>query len=231
MLQIENLTKYYGDYQALKGINLTVEPGEVFCLLGQNGAGKSTTINLALGFLSPSSGQVLVNGVEVKPGDDRTRRMMAYIPEVVMLYGKLTAIENLDYFSRLAGFRYGRKELEALLLEADLQEGAFDRYVGSFSKGMRQKVGIAIAVAKNAGVLLMDEPTSGLDPRATEEFSLLVRQLSQRGKAILIATHDIFNAVSIATRIGIMRSGELLHVQPASEVSAESLLKLYLETV
>lgn len=231
MLQIIDLDKHYGTHHALKKLNLTVEKGEVFCLLGQNGAGKSTTINLSLGFLAPDGGQVLINGEQVKAGDDISRGAVAYIPEVVMLYAKLTAIENLDYLSRLAGKFYQRGELENFLREANLQDDAFDRFVGAFSKGMRQKVGIAIAIAKNADVLLMDEPTSGLDPRATEEFSQLVKKLASMGKSILIATHDIFNAVSIGTRIGIMKSGMLLHTIDSSAINPEQLQKLYLETI
>ena len=231
MLQITDLHKHYGAHHALKGLNLTVQNGEVFCLLGQNGAGKSTTINLALGFLAPDSGQVMINGAQVIAGDKNARKSVAYIPEVVMLYSRLSAIENLDYFSRLAGLRYSRIQLEKFLGDANLQAAAFNKYVGAFSKGMRQKVGIAIAIAKNADVLLMDEPTSGLDPRATDEFSALVRQLGAAGKSILIATHDIFNAVSIGTHIGIMKSGELLHVIPSADISPEQLQKLYLETI
>lgn len=231
MLQIIDLHKHYGSHHALKGLNLTVQKGEVFCLLGQNGAGKSTTINLSLGFLEPDSGRVMINGKEVRAGDENARASVAYIPEVVMLYSKLSAIENLDYFSRLAGLRYNRTQLEKFLADANLQPAAFGKFVGAFSKGMRQKVGIAIAIAKNADVLLMDEPTSGLDPRATDEFSTLVRQLGAAGKSILIATHDIFNAVSIGTHIGIMKAGELLHVISSNDINPEQLQKLYLETI
>lgn len=231
MLQTIDLRKSYGAYEALKGLNLTVNKGEVFCLLGQNGAGKTTTINLSLGFLEPSSGKVLINGEEMRPDNNALRRYLAYIPEVVMLYPGLTALENLDFFSSLAGFSYHKEQLTAFLSEADLQSDAHAKRVGAFSKGMRQKVGIAIAIAKNADVLLMDEPTSGLDPRATDEFTRIVKKLSSQGKSILIATHDIFNAVKVGTKIGIMRSGELLHVVDAAQISPDALQKLYLETI
>ena len=230
MLQTIGLQKSYGTHAALKGLNLTVNKGEVFCLLGQNGAGKTTTINLSLGFLQPSGGKVLINGEEVKEGG-ATRRYLAYIPEVVMLYPTLTALENLDFFSRLAGFSYGAEQLKSFLTDANLQANAHNKRVGTFSKGMRQKVGIAIAIAKNADVLLMDEPTSGLDPRATDEFTRTVKKLASQGKSILIATHDIFNAVNVGTRIGIMKAGELLHVVDAREISPDALQKLYLETI
>ncbi|MBB5622664.1 ABC-2 type transport system ATP-binding protein [Pedobacter cryoconitis] len=231
MLQAIELTKKYGDQVALNSLNLKVEPGEVFCLLGQNGAGKTTTINLFLGFTGVSSGKALVKGGLVSPDQPETKKFLAYIPEVVMLYANLTSLENLDFFSRIAGFNYKKEELEKYLLQAGLQPEAFHKRVGNYSKGMRQKVGIAIAVAKNAEVILMDEPTSGLDPKATHEFSEIVKQLSKDGRTIFMATHDIFNAVNVGTRIGIMRQGSLIHTLNANDISAHDLQQLYLETI
>ncbi|WP_293786341.1 ATP-binding cassette domain-containing protein [uncultured Pedobacter sp.] len=231
MLEAIGLTKKYGEHIALNNLNLKVEAGEVFCLLGQNGAGKTTTINLFLGFTAASSGEARVNGMVVSPDNERTKQFLAYIPEVVMLYGHLSSIENLDFFSRIAGYQYKTSELEAFLLQAGLQPEAFRKRVGNHSKGMRQKVGIAIAVAKNAKVILMDEPTSGLDPKATDEFSEIVKQLSRDGRSVFMATHDIFNAVNVGTRIGIMRQGSLVHTLAASDISAADLQKLYLETI
>jgi ABC-2 type transport system ATP-binding protein len=231
MVEAIELTKTYGEHTALNKLNLKVEAGEVFCLLGQNGAGKTTTINLFLGFTEASSGRALINSTEVKANDTRTKKHLAYIPEVVMLYGNLTAVENLDFFSRLAGFKYQKSELENFLLQAGLQPEAFTRQLGNYSKGMRQKVGIAIAVAKNADVIFMDEPTSGLDPKATNEFTEIVKGLGKQGKSIFMATHDIFNAVNVGTKIGIMRQGELIHTVNAADINANDLQKLYLETI
>ncbi|MCX2476513.1 ATP-binding cassette domain-containing protein [Pedobacter sp. MC2016-05] len=231
MLEAISLSKNYGDYHALKNLNLTVNAGEVYCLLGQNGAGKTTTINLFLGFIEPSEGKILINNEYVSSSDELRRQHLAYIPEVVMLYGNLSAVENLDYFSKLAGYNYSRSHLQSLLSESGLQEAAHNKRLNGFSKGMRQKVGIAIAVAKDAKIILMDEPTSGLDPKATAEFSLLIKKLANEGRSILMATHDIFNAVEIATHIGIMKQGELIHTLKANEISANDLQKLYLQTI
>ena len=231
MLQAISLSKNYQSHQALNQLDLTVNKGEVFCLLGQNGAGKTTTINLFLGFILPSSGKILIDSEEISATSDRRRKHIAYIPEVVMLYGNLTALENLDYFSKLAGFNYSSDSLIEFLNECGLQNEAHNKHLSGFSKGMRQKVGIAIALAKDAKIILMDEPTSGLDPKATEEFTQLVKKLASEGKSILMATHDIFNAVNVATNIGIMRQGKLVHTIKASEITAADLQKLYLQTI
>lgn len=231
MLQAISLSKNYGAYQALNQLNLTINPGEVYCLLGQNGAGKTTTINLFLGFIEPSAGKILINNEEIATNNNKRRKHLAYIPEVVMLYANLSALENLDYFSKLAGFNYNTQELIRFLKQCGLQESAHRKRLSSFSKGMRQKVGIAIALAKSAKIILMDEPTSGLDPKATAEFTELVKQLALDGKSILMATHDIFNAVSMGTHIGIMKQGELIHTLKASDVTAADLQELYLQTI
>jgi len=231
MLQAISLSKHYQSHVALDNLNLEVKAGEIFCLLGQNGAGKTTTINLFLGFTAASSGKALINNKEVRSGSEETRKHLAYIPEVVMLYGQLTALENLDYFSMLAGFSYDKESLSSFLSQCGLQESAHYKPLSGFSKGMRQKVGIAIALAKNAAVILMDEPTSGLDPKATDEFTELVKVLGAKGKSILMATHDIFNAVNIGSHIGIMRQGKLIHTLKAADINANDLQKLYLETI
>lgn len=231
MLQAISLSKNYQSHQALRNLNLQINPGEVYCLLGQNGAGKTTTINLFLGFIKPSGGKIIINNKEAQFNDSDRRTALAYIPEVVMLYQNFSAIDNLDYFSKLAGFRYPKEQLVAFLLRCGLQSEAHHQNLAGFSKGMRQKVGIAIALAKNASAILMDEPTSGLDPKATEEFTKLVHQLAAEGKSILMATHDIFNAVSVGTHIGIMKKGELIHTLKASDITAGDLQKLYLQTI
>lgn len=231
MLQAKNLTKEFNGRKALNDLNLSVNKGEIYCLLGQNGAGKTTTINIFLGFIDASSGEALINGREVKTRRAETSRMIAYIPEVVQLYGNLSGIENLDFFSRLAGFAYSEVELKDFLTKSSLQEEAQMRRLSTYSKGMRQKVGIAIALSKKADVIFMDEPTSGLDPRATAEFTKICKDFVAEGKSIFMATHDIFNAVNVGTRIGIMREGLLVHELATRDINANQLQQLYLETI
>lgn len=231
MLLAENLTKKYGDQVALNSLNLHIKEGEIFALLGQNGAGKTTTINLFLGFIAPTEGELKINGISVVKEAQETKKYVAYIPETVMLYPNLTGIENLKFFSALAGFNYSISELTYFLSKAGLQITAHDQNLDGYSKGMRQKVGIAIAIAKRAKVLLLDEPTSGLDPKASNEFSQILKELSADGTAILMATHDIFRAREVATHIGIMKEGTLVSVINAKDLSAAELEKLYLQTV
>jgi len=230
MLRANSLRKMYGNHLALNTLNLAIEPGEIYCLLGANGAGKSTTINLFLDFIKPTSGSASIGGMDVQEHPLATKQLRASIPAVVMLYRNLTAIENLRYFSTLAGRPdYTDEELEAFLKKAGLPEYAPHRRVGGFSKGMRQKVGIAIALAKQAKALLLDEPTSGLDPKASNEFSELLSDLSSNGVAILMATHDLFRAKETGTRAGIMKHGNLVADLATKDIGHADLEALYLQ--
>ncbi len=231
ILEARRLTKAYGNNFALHEMNLQVEAGEIFCLLGQNGAGKTTTINLFLGFVEPTSGEAVVRDKRVHADPHIARKYLSYIPEVVQLYANLSGLENLDFFSRLAGFKYKQQQLAEFLTKAGLQETAFTQNLGRYSKGMRQKVGIAIALAKNADVIFMDEPTSGLDPKATDEFTTICKELAQNGKTLFMATHDIFNAVSTGHRIGIMKAGALVFTTPTKGITPAQMQQLYLETI
>ena len=231
MLIAENLSKTYGDYKALNNLNLKLNEGEIFALLGQNGAGKSTTINIFLGFVKPTEGVAKINGISVIDHPEETKKFIAYIPETVLLYPNLTGVENLKFFSSLAGFDYDNEALTNFLSKAGLQSDAHHNRLGGYSKGMRQKVGIAIAIAKKAKVLLLDEPTSGLDPKASNEFSEILKELASEETTIFMATHDIFRAKEVADRIGIMKRGNLISEINADEISANELEKLYLQTV
>ena len=229
MLETIKLTKRFNDQTAVHKLSLTIQAGEIFALLGPNGAGKTTTINLLLGFLSPEEGEARVDGANVADDPISARRKLAYIPEQVMLYPRFSGIENLDYFSSLGGRKRSRAELIELLARAGLPEEPALRRVSTYSKGMRQKVGIALALATEAKALLLDEPTSGLDPAASHEFSQLLRQLANDGVAVLMATHDLFRSREVGTRIGIMKRGELVAQLDASDVSHTDLERIYLE--
>ncbi len=229
LLSAEGLTKRYGDTLALDALDLSIAPGEVYCLLGANGAGKSTTINCFLDFVRPDGGVAKIGGQVVAQHPLETKKRLAYIPETVMLYGNLSGLENLEYFATLAtGARPSTEELVAHLITAGLRDDQIHQRVGGYSKGMRQKVGIAIALAKRADVLLLDEPTSGLDPKASNEFHRLLGLLRERGAAVLMATHDLFRAKESGTRIGIMKAGRKVAELRADEIGHADLEKLYL---
>jgi len=230
MLEAKKLCKRYGDNLALKSLSLSVSSGEIFCLLGQNGAGKTTTITIFLGLLAPTSGEALIDGVPVGTANN-SRNSIAYIPETVQLYNNLSSIENLDFFSRLAGFVYTQEELVSFLQQANLDPLVHKHKLATYSKGMRQKVGIAVAIAKNASYILMDEPTSGLDPKASVEFANTCKKLAANGVGIFMATHDIFNAVNIGSRIGIMKEGALIHTMDTTTITAQELQDLYIKTI
>lgn len=229
MLEAIGLGKCYGKHTALSNLDLCVAPGEIFCLLGANGAGKTTTINLFLNFIAPSTGSALINGRDVTREPLRTKQDLAYIPEQVNLYPTLSGLENLRYFSALAlGHALGRERLLGLMQEVGLDPAVADRRVAGYSKGMRQKVWIAVALAKQAKALLLDEPTSGLDPHAANEFSNLLLRASANGVAILTTTHDLFHARHTGTRIGIMKQGKLVENFASAEISDLELQTVYL---
>jgi ABC-2 type transport system ATP-binding protein len=229
MLKAENLSKSYNGHLALKDLNLSVSEGEIYCLLGANGAGKSTTINLFLNFISPTSGEATINKLSVTSHPLETKKYLTYIPENLALYPNLTGIENLAYFTGLSGFHFDHKKLETFLIEAGLQKEAIGKRVVGYSKGMRQKVGIAIAIARESKVLLLDEPTSGLDPVASNDFAQLLTKMRDNGASILMATHDLFRAKETGTRIGMMNNGVLVDEMESSKVSHSDLESLYIK--
>jgi ABC-2 type transport system ATP-binding protein len=231
MLEAIDLTKRYEDgLLALDHLNLKVNAGEIFCLLGANGAGKTTTINMFLDFITPTDGEAQINGIEVAAEPLAAKQHVAYVSENVMLYGNFTARQNLGFFAQLSG-RDGmaRDDYHMILRRVGLQEKAFEQRVKQFSKGMRQKLGIAIAIVKDAPAVLLDEPTSGLDPKAGAEFMTLLGELRDEGKAIFMCTHDIFRAKEHANRVGIMKEGRLVMVRTHAELAEEDLERLYLD--
>lgn len=231
MLETVDLTKQYDNgVLAVDHLNLNVQPGEIFTMLGANGAGKTTTINLLLNFTEPTAGEAFINGTNVVKDPLEAKKHVAFVSENVMLYGNFTAIQNLAFFAKLGGKKHVTKEeCDGVLRRVGLEEDAFRRRVKGFSKGMRQRLGIAIAIMKDAGVILLDEPTSGLDPKGGAEFLRLLNALRDEGKAILMTTHDIFRAREIADRVGIMKQGRLLSTLKSEDIGKVDLEDIYLQ--
>lgn len=228
-LHLDSVSIAFNAHRAVDRLTLRIEPGEVYALLGPNGAGKTTTLNMILGFLKPDNGIIQVDGIDAGADPLGARGRIAYLPETVMLHPALTAIENLSYFALLAGRKIDATIARQLLGDAGLQDDAHDRRAGGFSKGMRQKVGVAIALAKEARLLLLDEPTSGLDAGAANDLSQVIRGASERGIAVLMATHDLFRVKDVAHRLGILRAGRLVEERAAASLGPVELEQLYLQ--
>lgn len=230
-LVLQDVTVSFNAAPAVDALSLRLEPGEVYALLGPNGAGKTTTLNMILGFVSPDSGAIRVNDIDAVVDPLRARAQIAYLPETVMLHPALSAIENLTYFALLAGRKLGAGTARELLGAAGLQSEAHERRASGFSKGMRQKVGLAIALAKDARLLLLDEPTSGLDASAANDLSAVIRTASERAMAVLMATHDLLRVKDVAHRLGILRGGRLVEERNAATVGPVELEQLYLKAL
>jgi len=231
MLQANDLTKRYEDgLLALDHVSFEVKKGEIFCLLGANGAGKTTTINLFLNFIDPTDGSALIEGIDVTKDPLGAKKYVSYVSENVMLYGNFTARQNLDFFAKLGGKTDLTKDDYYMhMRKVGLQEEAFEMRLKNFSKGMRQKLGITIAIIKDAPNILLDEPTSGLDPKAAAEFVKILKGLREQGKSILMCTHDIFRAKDIADHVGIMKEGRLVMMRSRDEFLEDDLEKIYLD--
>ncbi len=230
MIQIKELTKRYEDgVLALDHVTYTIPPGEIFCLLGANGAGKTTTVNILLDFIRPTEGQASINGHDGNKFPLEAKKHVSYVSENVQLYGMFTARQNLRFFAELGGKKGLRnQELDNVMRSVGLPEKALTMRLKNFSKGMRQKLGIAIALIKDPPAILMDEPTSGLDPKSANEFLEQLRKLREAGKAILMTTHDIFRAKQIADRVGIMKQGRLVAVRERADFRHADLEEIYL---
>ena len=226
MIKLNNVFKSFKEHKALSDLSIEVKSGEIYGLLGANGAGKSTTLNLILGFLTADSGSIELKNIE--DGSGISTNSIGYIPENVNLYPYLSGIENLDYFCKLANLRYNKNELKSFLNECGLNETFHKKLTSSYSKGMRQKVGIAIAYAKKAKIYLLDEPASGLDPLSSNELSDLLKKLANDGSSILMASHDIFRVRETCHKIGILKNGELVKEMAADTISSEELENVYL---
>ncbi len=229
-IDVQGLSKRYGERLAVDALTLQVQRGEVYALLGPNGAGKSTTIACLLGFVQADAGTIRLAGSSLPPADAAIAHA-AYIAENVALYDRLSGIENVEFFLRLQGRELPRGQIEALLSRAGLAHEAFGRQAHTYSKGMRQKVGIVMALAKGAQVLVLDEPTSGLDPQASKAFGDLLRELAAEGVAVLMATHDLFRVQETAQRCGMLVGGRLVGEWKLDKLHAGELEQHYLRTL
>ena len=222
VIKTEGLTKYYGSFLAVDTLNLRVNEGSLFGFIGPNGAGKSTTIRMLSGLLKPTSGRALVNGIDVERHPREVKRVVGYLPELFGTYDRMRVWEYLDFFG--AAYRIGRKkrrqEIEKVLALTGT-EYMRDYFVGSLSKGMRQRVGIAKTLVHDPTVLFLDEPSSGLDPMARIEMRVLLRKLKDLGKTILISSHILPELAAVCDEVAIIEKAKLLAMGPIKQILEE----------
>ncbi len=210
-LEVRGLRKRYGKAEVIAGIDLTLRPGVCFGLLGPNGAGKTTTVNLLTTLLDPSSGHLRIGGLDGARDPNGVRRLIGYLPENVQFYDNLTTVENLRYFARLSGLRRPDGRIREVLEYLDFTGHDHER-VGTFSKGMRQRVGIAQAIVHSPHILFLDEPTSGLDPQGVRNLREIIVGLNRDlAMTIFMNTHLLAEVTRTCTSIGILSAGRLAY--------------------
>ncbi len=209
-VRVNSLTTKFDQRTILRELNFSIKQGEIYALLGGNGAGKSTTLKALLGLVELSSGSAFVFDYDVKTDVYKIRQKVAYLPESVMLYGHLSGLENIRYFLSLSGIQKDDVEIHTALDKVSLQDAMREKRLAHYSKGMRQKTAIALALLRDAPILFLDEPTSGLDPSAIDEFNALISKLSANGATIFMVTHDVYGACQVAHRIGLLHQGRLV---------------------
>jgi ABC-2 type transport system ATP-binding protein len=231
MIEAIDLTKRYATGKlALDALNLRVETGEIYCLLGAKGAGKTTAINLFLGFQTPTAGRAKIDGIDVQEEPLRAKARVAYLADTTAFYPRLTLLQNLSFFARLGGRSDpGLRDCEMALREVGIPELDFHRRVAELGPGEVRKLGIAAALMKQATALLLDEPLSGLDPKAAVEVVEILAELKEQGKALLITMQDLFWARQLADRVGILQEGRQVLTRTREELRYENLERLYLD--
>ena len=215
------LTKQYGDFTAVDSLDLTIHAGEVFGLLGPNGAGKTTTVLMLLGLTEPTKGIVRVVGLDPTREPLAVKRKVGYLPDNVGFYGGLTGRENLRYTAKLNGLPKSAAEarIDELLHEVRLEDAA-DKKAETYSRGMRQRLGIADALVKDPTVLILDEPTIAIDPSGVEELLALLRRLvAERNLTVLLSSHILGQVQSLCDRVGFFAAGRLVAAGPLAELA------------
>jgi len=211
VLETKRLTKHYGDFVAVDNLNLSIRKGEVFGLLGPNGAGKTTTILMLLGLTEPTGGEVRVLGFDPARQPLSVKARVGYMPDQVGFYDELTARENLIYIAKLNGIP--RDQIKSRVEEAIERvrlTDVIDKRVGTFSRGMRQRLGLADVLIKNPQLIIMDEPTQGLDPELAHEFLGLIHSLKEEGTTILLSSHLLHQVQIICDRVGLFTRGRMV---------------------
>lgn len=223
IIQTQGLTKVYGTQRAVSDLNLTVREGEIFGFLGPNGSGKTTTLLMLLGLTEPTGGWARVAGFDPLRESMQVKRIIGYIPENIGFYEDMSAAENLHFIARLNGMTdsMSTARIADALASVGLS-GEADKKVGAYSRGMRQRLGIAEIILKEPKIAFLDEPTLGLDPEATTRNIEFIQSLSRdKGITIILSSHDLKQVQKIADRVGIMLEGRMIAVGTLDELATE----------
>ncbi|BAI61063.1 ABC transporter ATP binding protein [Methanocella paludicola SANAE] len=210
MIKTENLTKTYDGVNAVDGLELTVGKGEVYGFIGPNGAGKTTTIGMMVGLIEPSAGKCFVRDVDVTRNPLEAKRITGYLPDGVGFYGNLTARQNLKYFSRFYAMKDADADKRIGELIGYVGLGKVEKPVGSYSRGMKQRLGLAQALLNDPEVVFLDEPTNGLDPQGVVQFRNIIKDISKQGKTIFFSSHILEEVRHVCNTIGIISKGKLI---------------------
>ncbi|NJE04456.1 ABC transporter ATP-binding protein [Thermococcus sp. MV11] len=211
MIEVEDLTKGFGSTMAVKGITFTVADGEIYGLLGPNGSGKSTTMKILAGILQPTSGRVVVGGIDVDKNPIEVRRITGYVPETPVLYESLTPVEFFNFVGSVRGIpKEELQERVETLVRAFGIESYLGEMIGSLSFGTRQKVSLIAAMLHDPRVLILDEAINGLDPKSARILRELLLQFRDEGKSIVFSTHVLALAETICDRVGVIYNGEII---------------------
>ena len=216
IVEIEGLTKKYGELTAVNNVDLGIEEGEIFALLGPNGAGKTTTIKSMLGLIMPTDGKIKINGYDVINEGKKARKYVGYLPEVVSFYDNLTGLQTLEFYAELKGVE---KSICIKLLEEMGLEKDANRKVGEYSKGMIQRLGLAQAMIGEPPLLILDEPTSGLDPRGSWQIRQKIKELNENGTTIFLSSHILSEVQEVSKRVAILHHGKLLALDTIENLS------------
>ncbi|NEU58556.1 ABC transporter ATP-binding protein [Halorussus sp. MSC15.2] len=232
IIETTSLTKRYGDVTAIEDLHLTVRKGEAFGFLGPNGAGKSTTINILLGFLEPSSGSACVLGHDVQTESKALRRRIGVVPEGTSVYEQLTGRKHVELATRMKNCD---DDPEDRLRYVGLDPEDWDRRAGDYSKGMRQRLSLAMGLVGNPDLLILDEPTSGLDPNGMQDVRDIIREQTDAGRTVFMSSHLLAEVESVCKRVGIMNDGELVTVDEVDRLRETAVgdadVKLSVEAV
>ena len=227
MIQVKGLQKQFGKHQVLKGIDFTINPGEIYGFLGQNGAGKTTTMNILTGLTSYGEGEITIDGLPLQGNIEKLQKSIGYLPEDPQFYPYMKGIEYLNYIGKISG--HNRRDIEKRNLEllelVDLEE-ASKRKIGGYSRGMRQRLGLAVAVYNRPKILFLDEPSSALDPQGRRELLDIILRLKDENTTIFLSTHILSDVEKVCDRIAILHEGTI-HL----EERLESLQEQYLQPI